>query len=211
MCGTKKVRNLKDENLIFRFHALMLASRNTLILSHRSNISLHLPVQSTSRSQHSHEAAANPAAIDMGAFEMDDEFTAIRNPSGLMTVAGFGSLLSKKSAMSTFPDLVNFRPGRLRGWRRIFTHTADIFFKRGIARPDTREIASLSCEPCPDADLVISLFEVPHTVESVSAFITREHEFRFCAVDPLTMDWKPEVNKAVLCARNTDEEYFTKR
>ncbi len=41
-----------------------------------------------------------------------------------MTVAGFGSLLSQKSARSTFPDLANFRLARVRGWRRVFSHTA---------------------------------------------------------------------------------------
>lgn len=39
-----------------------------------------------------------------------------------MTVAGFGSLLSEASARSTFPQLRNFRQGRLRGWRRVFAH-----------------------------------------------------------------------------------------
>lgn len=101
--------------------------------------------------------------------------------TGLMTVAGFGSLLSQRSARTTFPDLQNFRPGRvgqgrraaahtphtnspdrqllrkqltpsttclpapctcapcmqLYGFRRVFAHTADIFFLRGIANPAT--------------------------------------------------------------------------
>lgn len=92
---------------------------------------------------------------------------------------------------------------QLHGYRRVFAHTADIFFVRGIARPGTREIASLSCEPWPAADasgaaseqqaqqaqqvrqqLVVSLFEVPFTPASVAAFIAREHEFRFLAVQP---------------------------
>jgi hypothetical protein len=34
-------------------------------------------------------------------------------------------------------------PLQLRGYRRVFAHTADIFFVRGIARPDT-----VSCQPC---------------------------------------------------------------
>lgn len=32
-----------------------------------------------------------------------------------MTIAGFGSLLSERSARSTFPDLTNFRVGRVAG------------------------------------------------------------------------------------------------
>jgi hypothetical protein len=32
--------------------------------------------------------------------------------------------------------------------------------------------------------LVVSLFEVPYTPDNVAAFIAREHEFRFLAVQP---------------------------
>lgn len=42
----------------------------------------------------------------------------------------------------------------------------------------------MSCEPCPDSELVVSLFDVPYSPESVTAFIAREHEFRFLAVQP---------------------------
>ena len=45
---------------------------------------------------------------------------------GLMTVAGFGSLLSETSARSTFPQLRDFRQGRLRGWRRVFAHQVGV-------------------------------------------------------------------------------------
>jgi hypothetical protein len=31
---------------------------------------------------------------------------------------------------------------------------------------------------------VVSLFEVPYTPDNVAAFIAREHEFRFLAVQP---------------------------
>ena len=41
-----------------------------------------------------------------------------------MTVAGFGSLLSERSARSTFPELTNFRLATIAGWRRVFAHTA---------------------------------------------------------------------------------------
>lgn len=35
----------------------------------------------------------------------------------MMTVAGFGSLLSERSARTTFPNLQNFRIGRVKGGR----------------------------------------------------------------------------------------------
>lgn len=80
-------------------------------------------------------------------------------------IVGFGSLLSAVSAASTCPGVRNFRLGRVRGWRRVFGHPAHIFFNRGIARPDTKEIASLCAEPSEDSGgFVMAAFEVP-TVE----------------------------------------------
>jgi len=58
--------------------------------------------------------------------------------SDLISVCGFGSLLSERSARSTFPDLLNFRVARLNGFRRVFAHVAPIFFERGIAKPETK-------------------------------------------------------------------------
>jgi hypothetical protein len=43
----------------------------------------------------------------------------------------------ERSARTTFPDLQSFRAARLRGWRRVFAHTADVFWARGIARAET--------------------------------------------------------------------------
>ncbi len=118
---------------------------------------------------------------------------------------------AERSARSTFPSLCNFRPGRVKGWRRVFAHTADIFFKRGIARPETGEISSLSCEPCAEGELVVSLFEIEFSPATVKAFIEREHEFKFTAVEPLNLDCSTTGLKAVICAANTDEHYFKTR
>jgi hypothetical protein len=81
------------------------------------------------------------------------------------TIVGFGSLLSATSAASTCPGVRNFRLGRVRGWRRVFAHPAHIFFLRGIAKPETKEIASLCAEPSDDASsgFVMAAFEVPAT------------------------------------------------
>lgn len=79
----------------------------------------------------------------------------------------------------------------------MFAHCADVFFKRGIARPESGEVSSLSCEPFAGGDLVISLFEVPYSDRAVAAFIEREHEFKFVAVQPLTLDGGPTGRQAV--------------
>lgn len=157
--------------------------------------------------------AAHPSGEELlvgvdGTFSVDN----LLDEDGLITVAGFGSLLSVASARSTFPALHNFRQGRIRGYRRVFAHTCTVFFARGIARPETGEISSLSAEPAgPDDFLTVSLFEIDGGGDAVRAFVEREHEFRFMSVDALGMDAAPTGRRAVLCARFSDEEYRTKR
>eukprot|EP00258_Populus_trichocarpa_P049535 XP_024465554.1 uncharacterized protein LOC112328829 [Populus trichocarpa] len=129
--------------------------------------------------------------------------------SDLISVCGFGSLLSERSARSTFPDLLNFRVARLNGFRRVFAHVAPIFFERGIAKPETKEISSLSVEPCEGEGLVVTVFEIEKS--EIPAFMERELEFRFLAVVPETLDGKPFDFPAVLCARYSDEEFFQVR
>jgi len=53
------------------------------------------------------------------------------------------------------------------GFRRVFAHTAPIFFERGVARPETGEISSLSCEEAPGHSIVVSVFEIAHTAETI--------------------------------------------
>jgi hypothetical protein len=65
------------------------------------------------------------------------------------------------------------------------------------------EISSLSCEQHPGSELVVSLFEVPFSADSVAAFIAREHEFRFLAVQPYDLAGQvPTERLAVSAAGN---------
>ncbi|KAF3795712.1 hypothetical protein EJ110_NYTH04384 [Nymphaea thermarum] len=143
--------------------------------------------------------------------EMNDpaDFDTIVSPDGSLSVCGFGSLLSERSARSTFPELKNFRTAVLHGFRRVFGHVAPIFFERGIAKAETREISSLSVEPCPGETLIVSVFEINKL--EITSFIEREHEFRFLAVVPEDFDGKPSTSAAVLCTRYSDDEYFRVR
>ncbi|KAK1591770.1 hypothetical protein Q3G72_013381 [Acer saccharum] len=147
-------------------------------------------------------------ATDHQPIRLDDEsdFYQILSPDGRISICGFGSLLSEKSARSTFPDLIDFRLAKLNGFRRVYAHAAPIFFERGIAKPETMEISSLSVEPCEGETLIVTVFEIQKA--EIPAFIKREHEFRFLAVIPETLDGKPFTNRAVLCARSSDEEFF---
>ena len=127
-----------------------------------------------------------------------------RNELGELTILGFGSLLSLKSARLTFPSLKNFRYGRVPNHRRVFSHPASIFFQRGIANLDTLEISSLSCEYVKGHSFVCSVFEVADEGLSVyqdisedtarmwipsQAFLEREEEFEIAMVpyDELTL------------------------
>ncbi|XP_058723512.1 uncharacterized protein LOC131595228 [Vicia villosa] len=143
--------------------------------------------------------------------ELSDEshFETLLSPDDHISICGFGSLLSERSARSTFPDLLNFRIAKLSHFRRVFAHVAPVFFERGIAKPETMEISSLSVEPCEGETLVVTVFEIRKS--EIPDFIKREVEFRFLAVLPETLDGKSYDIPAVLCARYSDEEFLNIR
>ncbi|KAF3596158.1 hypothetical protein DY000_02026624 [Brassica cretica] len=74
----------------------------------------------------------------------ESDFEKLISSENRISITGFGSLLSERSARSTFPDLENFRVAKLQGFRRVFAHAAPIFFERGIANLQTKEISSLT-------------------------------------------------------------------
>ncbi|BBM98375.1 hypothetical protein MPTK1_1g12980 [Marchantia polymorpha subsp. ruderalis] len=125
--------------------------------------------------------------------------------NGLISICGFGSLLSERSARYTFPELMNFRVAVLHGFRRVFAHVAPVFLERGIADVETKEMSSLSVEPFPGESIVVTVFEIAE--HEVPLFIEREHEFRFLAVTVHTLEGDVSAPKAVICARFSDEEY----
>ncbi|CAH2078923.1 unnamed protein product [Thlaspi arvense] len=70
----------------------------------------------------------------------ESDFQKLLSSENRISITGFGSLLSERSARSTFPDLENFRVAKLEGFRRVFAHAAPIFFERGIANPETKVV-----------------------------------------------------------------------
>lgn len=145
--------------------------------------------------------------VARGARELQDEadFASIANGDGEISICGFGSLLSEKSALYTFPNLRNFRVAVLRDFRRVFAHVAPVFLERGIANLETKELSSLSVEPCVGESIIVTVFEI--SVAEVPAFIEREHEFRFLAVTVENKDGQAFSQQAVICSRYSDEEY----
>ncbi|GFP90205.1 hypothetical protein PHJA_001164400 [Phtheirospermum japonicum] len=141
--------------------------------------------------------------------KVESDFDQIISTDELVSICGFGSLLSERSARITFPELINSRVAKLSGFRRVFAHVAPIFFERGIAKPETKEISSLGVEPCQGETLVVTTFEIRRS--EIPAFIEREHEFRFLAVKPETFNGLLYTTPSVLCARYSDEEYLLNR
>ncbi|CAK9228238.1 unnamed protein product [Sphagnum troendelagicum] len=143
--------------------------------------------------------------IDMRELQDADAIVSLANDAGQISICGFGSLLSEKSARSTFPNLQNFRVGVLRDLRRVFIHATPVFFDRGIANLDTKEISSVCVEPCKGESIIVTVFEI-FTAE-VPAFVEREHEFRFLAIWIESKGWKEYWANQVVCSKYSDEEY----
>lgn len=148
-----------------------------------------------------------------------------------VTILGLGSLLSERSSRTTFPDLINFRLGRISNcYRRVFGHPASIFFQRGLADQETNEFSSLSAEEFVPDDVnaqyqggfICSVFEVPRDQvykdeegidgkiisKPTGAFLEREEEFDIVEVPFVELsDQDGEAKKGTLCTRYTDEEF----
>lgn len=133
-----------------------------------------------------------------------------------VTVLGFGSLLSERSSKTTFPDLKNFRLGRVPNYRRVFGHPASIFFQRGIANLETLEMSSLSAEYAGEgSSFVCSVFEVPNKdmMENgipSQAFLEREEEFDIVTVPYVELKDGSTRDEGILCTASTDEDYIEK-
>nr|XP_016450281.1 PREDICTED: uncharacterized protein LOC107775111 isoform X4 [Nicotiana tabacum] len=132
-------------------------------------------------------SAAAAANVDEMKFplELSDEFDFDRivSSDGLISICGFGSLLSERSARSTFPDLINFRVGKLSGFRRVFAHVAPIFFERGTANLDTKEISSLSVESCEGETLIVTIFEIQRSEVICTRYSDEEYLKTRCKGD----------------------------
>lgn len=119
------------------------------------------------------------------------------------TIIGYGSLLSERSARSTFgAEVSRFRLGRLRGYRRAFRHTPSFFVRVGIASVATKELASLSVEECDDeGEIWVSLFDLPES--QLDAFRRRENEYDIRSVPYLDADGQPG-GEGLLCCNTSD-------
>lgn len=129
-----------------------------------------------------------------------------QSQSRTITILGLGSLLSERSARTTFPLLTNFRLARVQGYRRVFAHTPAIFAQRGIT--DGLEAASLSAEPDADASYVCTAFEVEDDGRGMDAFIEREEEFELRMVPYYNVDDSTTpAGEGMICLCSSDAAY----
>ena len=124
-------------------------------------------------------------------------------------VIGFGSLLSETSARSTFPTLSNFRPVRVEGYRRVFTHPTAIFFERGIADLSSKRMASLSIEKAPGHSFCGCAFVIDSN-EDPESLLEREEEFGFEIVkfSSLLEANSDGGEEGIICTSSRDEIYY---
>lgn len=149
--------------------------------------------------------------------------------STTVTILGLGSLLSERSSKTTFPDLKNFRLGRVSNrYRRVFDHPTSLFFQRGIANLETKEFSSLTGEEFemdPDSKyrggFICSIFEVPRdqvyqdeSSEPTGEFLEREEEYSLTEVPFIDFSDTDEnagdvyTKVGVLCTRLSDEGFI---
>jgi len=125
-----------------------------------------------------------------------------------VTIVGYGSLLSEKSARTSFPNLKNFRSGVVKGYRRVFNKVGIVFIENGLANWETMEVSSCSTTQSDSDEILVTVFEIPK--DEYPEFKLREHRFRFVEVNAFSLDGKATW-PATMCTEYTDEEYRKER
>jgi cytoplasmic tRNA 2-thiolation protein 1 len=100
-------------------------------------------------------------------------FSHLASPRGTVTLVGFGSLVSRGSAATSFP-FTNFRLGTVRGWARIFNRASPGLLAKGACAPATGEVCGLAFARVAGAAAArVALLDVD-AGEGVAAFLKRE-------------------------------------
>lgn len=121
----------------------------------------------------------------------------------MISVIGYGSLLSEQSARETVPELQNFRLVEVPGYRRIFNKVGIVFFSRHGAHETDLEIASCSTEPDENVSIICSQFECGE--QAFRTLYEREHRFRWAEVS--TVDCMGERALGRICTGFNDQDY----
>lgn len=122
----------------------------------------------------------------------------------MISVVGYGSLLSETSARETVPGLRNFRLVEVAGYRRIFNKVGIVFISRHGADPQSREVASCSTLADPATTIICSQFEC--TRQEYAELIEREHRFEWVEVATSSLH-SGEASTGLMCTTSRDEYY----
>ena len=124
--------------------------------------------------------------------------------TGLITLLGFGSLVSEVSARQSF-DFVNFRLGTCVGAQRIFNRADWINIEWGDACRETGEVCSLAMMRSVDPTLQtrVSLMDVT-AGDGLDGFLKRESTYAIIEVP--FQDDRGVSGIALACGECTDEE-----
>lgn len=121
----------------------------------------------------------------------------------MITVIGYGSLLSQVSAKETVPGLQNFRLVKVPGYRRIFNKVGISFIYRyNLAESDVH-LASCSTEPDENCEITACAFEVAN--DEFLDLYEREHRFQWVQVKAFQDNGDCVLGR--MCSKSSDEHY----
>eukprot|EP01080_Neovahlkampfia_damariscottae_P006697 gene6697-10862_t len=131
----------------------------------------------------------------------------MKEKSEEITIIGVGSLLSTTSAKRTFPELKNFRKGKIQGYKRCFNLVGISALLKGFSNLDTNEITSLSAiKSDPNDVMFVTIFEIK--AHNYNSFCEREHRYEIELVKGI--DEFDDQFEGLLCCQSTDEKYKKK-
>lgn len=121
----------------------------------------------------------------------------------MVSVVGYGSLLSENSARETVPGLKNFRLVSVPGYRRIFNKVGIVFLSRHGAAVNSLEVASCSTQAHHNSEILCSQFECSD--KEYLELIEREHRFEWVEVE--TLGFAGVRQTGLMCTTSSDDYY----
>ncbi|MGM0422024.1 MAG: hypothetical protein ACQEQL_02890 [Pseudomonadota bacterium] len=118
----------------------------------------------------------------------------------LITIIGFGSLLSEESARRTCPSLSNFRLGKVYGYGRVFNKVDP-----NSENLNSENIANWALIDKADNITLVTLFEIDH--EDYPAFARREVDYDLRCVKYTELETEIKGEGIACCAFDDDAEF----
>lgn len=126
----------------------------------------------------------------------------------MISVFGYGSLMSPNSSNRTMPTAKNHRKGSLEGYLRIFSLVSIVGLKKGDSNIDTLEMAALAIKPKPNCIVKGNLFDIP--IDELPAYFEREHRYKKLKLPIVDHGVDGKSNTLIsawVCIEQTNEEY----